>query len=123
MKLATWNVNSLKVRLPHLLDWLATAQPDAMCLQETKTEDAKFPAAELRAAGYEAVYCGQKTYNGVAILARGPISDVQHGIPNFPDDLKRVIGATVGDLRIVSFYAPTGQAPGADKYAYKLRWY
>jgi exodeoxyribonuclease III len=106
MKLATWNVNSLRVRLPHLLDWLAAAQPDVACLQETKTEDANFPVAEIRAAGYQAVYCGQKSYNGVAILARSPLTDVQHGIPDFPDDPKRV-----------------RQEPGSDKYAYKLRWY
>lgn len=123
MRIATWNVNSLKVRLPHLLDWLARAQPDAVCLQETKTEDANFPVAELRAAGYEAVYCGQKAYNGVAILARTAPLDVQHGIPGFADDPKRVIAATVNDLRIVCLYAPNGQAPGSDKYAYKLRWY
>jgi exodeoxyribonuclease-3 len=122
-RLATWNVNSLKVRLPHLLDWLARVQPDAVCLQETKTEDANFPLAELQAAGYQAVYCGQKAYNGVAILARTAPGTVQHGIPGFADDPKRVIAATVGDLRIVCLYAPNGQAPGSDKYAYKLRWY
>jgi len=123
LHLATWNVNSLKVRLPHLLDWLARAKPDIVCLQETKTEDANFPLAELRAAGYEAVYCGQKAYNGVAILAHAQPSDVQHGIPGFPDDPKRVIAAAVGGLRIVCLYAPNGQAPGTDKYEYKLRWY
>jgi len=128
-RLATWNVNSLKVRLPHLLDWLARAEPDIACLQETKTEDAKFPLAELRAAGYQAVYCGQKAYNGVAILFRSPrliqsgAVEVQHGIPEFPDDPKRVIAATLGDLRIVCLYAPNGQAVGSDKYQYKLRWY
>ena len=123
MRLATWNVNSLKVRLPHLLEWLAQAKPDAMCLQETKTEDANFPVAEIRAAGYEAVFCGQKTYNGVAILSRTPISDVQHGMPDFPDDPKRLIAASVGGVRILSVYAPNGQEPGSDKYAYKLRWF
>ncbi len=123
LRLATWNVNSLKVRLPHLLEWLATARPDAVCLQETKTEDANFPVAELQAAGYHAVYCGQKAYNGVAILARTMPGEVQHGIPDFADDPKRVIAATIGDLRVVCLYAPNGQAPGSDKYAYKLRWY
>jgi exodeoxyribonuclease III len=122
-RLATWNVNSLKVRLPHLLDWLRTGAPDAVCLQETKTEDAGFPAEPLRQAGYEAVVSGQKTYNGVAILARAPITDVQRGIPGFDDELKRVISATVSGVRIVCVYAPNGQAPGSDKYAYKLRWY
>ena len=122
-RLATWNVNSLKVRLPHLLDWLARAQPDAVCLQETKIEDAQFPLVDLQAAGYRAVYCGQKAYNGVAILARSALGDVQHGIPNFADDPKRVIAATVGDMRVVCLYAPNGQSIGSDKYSYKLRWY
>ena len=123
MRLASWNVNSLRVRLPHLVDWLRAAQPDVACLQETKTEDANFPVAELRAAGYHAVYCGQRAYNGVAILSRSPIADVAHGIPDFPDDPKRCIAGTVGDTRIVCLYAPNGEAPGTDKYAYKLRWY
>jgi exodeoxyribonuclease-3 len=111
------------VRLPHLLDWLAAAQPDVMCLQETKTEDAGFPLAEIQAAGYQAVYCGQKTYNGVAILSRSAPTEVQHGIPDFPDDPKRVIAATVDGLRVLCLYAPNGQEPGSDKYQYKLRWY
>jgi exodeoxyribonuclease-3 len=111
------------VRLPHLLDWLATAQPDVMCLQETKTEDRNFPLAEIQAAGYQAVYCGQKSYNGVAILARDALTDVQHGIPDFADDPKRVIAATVNGVRVLCLYAPNGEAPGSDKYAYKLRWY
>jgi len=116
-------VNSLRVRLPHLLDWLGAAQPDVVCLQETKTEDKNFPLAEIQAAGYQAVYCGQKTYNGVAILARSALTDVQHGIPGFPDDPKRVIAATVNGIRVLCLYAPNGQEPGSDKYAYKLRWY
>ena len=111
------------MRLPHLLDWLKAAQPDVVCLQETKTEDKNFPQREIEAAGYQAVFCGQKAYNGVAILARHALSDVQHGIPDFPDDPKRVIAASVGDLRILCLYAPNGEAPGTDKYAYKLRWY
>jgi exodeoxyribonuclease-3 len=111
------------VRLPHLLDWLAAAQPDVMCLQETKTEDANFPLAAIQAAGYQAAYCGQKAYNGVAILARAAITEVQHGIPDFADDPKRVIAATVNGLRVLCLYAPNGEAPGTDKYAYKLRWY
>jgi exodeoxyribonuclease-3 len=111
------------VRLPHLLDWLRGAQPDVMCLQETKTEDANFPVAELRAAGYQAVFWGQKAYNGVAILARSELGDVAHGIPEFADDPKRVIAATVGDVRVLCLYAPNGEAPGTEKYAYKLRWY
>lgn len=123
MRLATWNVNSLKVRLPHLLDWLAEARPDALCLQETKTEDAKFPAQALEAAGYSAVFYGQKTYNGVAILARGEIADVQHNIPGFSDELKRVISASIEGVRVISIYAPNGQALDSEKYSYKLRWY
>ena len=111
------------MRLPHLLDWLARAQPDAMCLQETKTEDRSFPLAEIQAAGYHAAYCGQKTYNGVAILARSAPGDVQHGIPGFADDSKRVISATINNTRVLCLYAPNGEAPGSDKYAYKLRWY
>jgi exodeoxyribonuclease-3 len=111
------------VRLPHLLDWLAAAQPDAVCLQETKTEDANFPLAEVQRAGYQAVFCGQKSYNGVAILAKSALTEVAHGIPDFPDDPKRVIAATVNGIRILCLYAPNGEAPGTDKYAYKLRWY
>jgi exodeoxyribonuclease-3 len=123
VRLATWNVNSLKVRLPYLLDWLASARPDVMCLQETKTEDASFPLAQIEAAGYRAVYHGQKTYNGVAILARTALSDIHFSIPDFADDLKRVVAATIGDMRVLCLYAPNGEAPGTDKYAYKLRWY
>ena len=122
MKLATWNVNSLKVRLPHLLDWLAKHAPDVVCLQETKTEDPKFPAAEIEAAGYQVAFSGQKTYNGVAILARAPLADVQAGIPGFEDEQKRVVTATVGDVRVVCAYVPNGQAVGSDKYEYKLKW-
>jgi exodeoxyribonuclease-3 len=123
MKLATWNVNSLKVRLPHLVDWLAAAQPDVMCLQETKLEDGKFPRAEIEAAGFQAAWSGQKTYNGVALLARGAPLDIVTAIPGFADEQKRVVAATVGDLRVICLYAPNGQAIDSDKYAYKLRWY
>ena len=122
MKIASWNVNSLKVRLPHLLDWLAEQQPDALCLQETKLEDHNFPRAEVEAAGYQAVFSGQKTYNGVALLARQPISDVVCGNPHFPDEQKRLIAGTVGDTRVICAYMPNGQAVGSDKYDYKLRW-
>jgi exodeoxyribonuclease-3 len=122
MKIATWNVNSLKVRLPHVLDWLAATQADVLCLQETKTEDKGFPYAELQAAGYHAVHNGQKTYNGVAILARSTPDDVLLDIPGFADEQKRVIAATVNGLRIVCAYMPNGQAVGSDKYEYKLRW-
>jgi exodeoxyribonuclease III len=123
MKLATWNVNSLKVRLPHLTDWLAKTQPDIVCLQELKLEDAKFPRAELETAGYQAAVSGQKTYNGVAILARAGLSDVSVGMPGFADEQKRVIAATVGGVRSVCVYCPNGQAVGSEKYDYKLRWF
>lgn len=123
MRLATWNVNSLKVRLPHLLDWLAATRPDALCLQELKMEEAKFPRAELEAAGYASAVSGQKTYNGVAILSRGPATDVAAGIPGFADEQKRVIAATVGGVRVISVYCPNGQAVGSEKYGYKLRWF
>jgi exodeoxyribonuclease-3 len=123
MKLATWNVNSLKVRLPHLLDWLAAAKPDALCLQETKLEDARFPREALLEAGYYAVFSGQKTYNGVAILARTPPAHTCAGIAGFADEQKRVLAASVDGVRLVCLYAPNGQAVGSDKYVYKLRWY
>ncbi len=122
MKLATWNVNSLKVRLPQVLDWLATAKPDALCLQELKLEDRNFPLAEIEAAGYRAAFSGQKTYNGVAILARDLPADVSIGIPGFADEQKRVIAATIGKVRVISAYFPNGQAVGSEKFAYKLAW-
>jgi exodeoxyribonuclease-3 len=122
MKIATWNINSLAVRLPQVLDWLAAAQPDVLGLQELKLTDDKFPAAELEAAGYQAVFLGQKTYNGVALLARQPLADVVKNIPGFEDDQARVIAATVGGVRLVCAYFPNGQAPGSDKFAYKMRW-
>lgn len=122
MKLATWNVNSLKVRLPQVIDWLAANQPDALCLQETKTADAGFPFAELEAVGYRAAHNGQKTYNGVAILHRDEGTDITRDIPGFADEQKRVIALTLGDTRLVSVYVPNGQEVGSDKYAYKLAW-
>lgn len=122
MKIATWNVNSLKVRLPHVLDWLAAAQPDALCLQETKTEDGGFPFKEIEAAGYRAIHNGQKTYNGVAILARSELSDIERDMPGFEDSQKRIIAATMDGVRLVCAYMPNGQAVGSDKYEYKLKW-
>jgi exodeoxyribonuclease-3 len=121
-RLATWNVNSLKVRLPHLLDWLAETQTDIVAVQETKLEDPGFPHAELEAAGYHAAFSGQKTYNGVALLARAPIQDVLCGNPHFPDAQKRLIAATIADTRVICAYFPNGQEVGSDKYAYKLAW-
>jgi len=122
MKLATWNVNSLKVRLPHLLDWLAAEQPDAVCLQETKLIDEAFPVAELEQAGYQVAYSGQKTYNGVAILGRGELTEVSAGIPGFVDEQKRVLAATLDGLRLICVYIPNGQSLDSDKYQYKLSW-
>jgi len=126
MKIATWNVNSLKVRLPHVLDWLAATQPDALCLQELKLTEDKFPFMELHAAGYEAVAFGQKTYNGVAILTRTAPTAVERNIPGFEDEQARVIAATVetpqGPLRVLNGYFVNGQAPGTDKFAYKQAW-
>lgn len=124
MKIATWNVNSLNVRLPHLLQWLADAQPDVVALQELKLVDEVFPHAALNAAGYTAVSNGQKTYNGVALLARSPLTleDVSRDLPGFEDHQKRVIAATVGDLRVVSVYVVNGQSVGSEKYEYKLRF-
>lgn len=122
MKIATWNVNSLKVRLPHVEAWLETHRPDVLCLQETKTEDKGFPFEALAAAGYQAHHNGQKTYNGVALLCREAPTDVQADIPGFDDPQKRVIAGTVGDTRLVCAYFPNGQAVGSEKYEYKLRW-
>lgn len=126
MKLATWNVNSLNVRLGHVLDWLQANPVDVLCLQELKLADDKFPHEALQAAGYHACWAGQKTYNGVAILSRHPIGDVVRNLPGFPDEQARVITATLdtplGPLRLINAYFVNGQAPGTDKFAYKLRW-
>lgn len=122
MRLATWNVNSLKVRLPHVLDWLATEQPDVLCLQELKMEDHAFPGEALREAGYHSVYHGQKTYNGVAILSRSQPDDVLRDIPGFADEQKRLIAATIDGVRVVCGYFPNGQAVGSEKFAYKMEW-
>jgi len=125
LKLATWNVNSLNVRLPRLLDWLAAAQPDIVGLQETKTVDAKFPRRELADAGYASHFAGQRTYNGVALLVHddiGPVTDVVTALPDFADEQKRVIAATVAGTRFVDFYVPNGQLVDSDKYRYKLDW-
>lgn len=122
MKIATWNVNSLKVRLPHLLDWLVAATPDVVCLQETKQTDDAFPVDAINAAGYQVAFSGQKTYNGVAILSRSPLADVQMGIPNFADEQKRVLAATIDGVRVLCLYIPNGQSVDSDKYQYKLAW-
>ena len=122
MKLATWNINSLTVRLPQLLGWLAAHQPDVMVLQETKMTDDKFPQAELAAAGWHSVWFGQKTYNGVALLSRTEATAVVRNIPGLDDPQARVIAASVAGLRVIGAYFPNGQAPGTDKFAYKMGW-
>jgi exodeoxyribonuclease-3 len=122
MKIATWNVNSLKVRLPHLLQWLAVNPVDVLCLQETKMTDDKFPVAEINAAGYQVAFSGQKTYNGVAILSRLPLEQVVKNNPHFADEQQRIIAATIGGIRIVCAYVPNGQSVDSDKYVYKLAW-
>jgi len=122
MRIATWNVNSLKVRLPHVLDWLATNPVDVLCLQELKQEDSHFPQNELHQIGYQSVFSGQKTYNGVAILSKSAPTDILRGLPNFADEQKRLIAATIDGVRIVCVYIPNGQSIDSDKYPYKLSW-
>lgn len=122
MKLATWNVNSLKVRLPQVLDWLAANQPDIVALQETKLEDANFPLAEMEASGYQPLYRGQKTYNGVALLAKGVGTEVVDAIPGFVDEQRRLLAATYGDIRVVCAYFPNGESLDSAKFQYKLAW-
>jgi exodeoxyribonuclease-3 len=131
VKIATWNVNSIRIRLPRLLDWLGRAEPDVVCLQELKVADDQFPIDAIRALGYDAVWHGQRTYNGVAILSRSPLTDVRigfgDGAPGVPagaggDDAARLITATVAGLRIISAYFPNGQVVGSEKWLYKLAW-
>ncbi|MGV7210671.1 exodeoxyribonuclease III [Oxalobacteraceae bacterium A2-2] len=122
MKLATWNVNSLNVRLPHLLKWLDENPVDVLCIQETKLTDDKFPVAAIEAAGYHVAYSGQKTYNGVAILARQPLADVVKNNPRYEDAQQRILAATVGGVRVVCAYVPNGQAPDSEKFQYKMAW-
>jgi exodeoxyribonuclease-3 len=122
MRIATWNVNSLAVRLPQVLDWLQAQQPDVLALQETKLTDDKFPREAIEAAGYQAAFFGQPTYNGVALLSRLPLGAVQCNIPGLDDAQARVIAATVDGVRLIDTYFPNGQAPGSDKFAYKMQW-
>lgn len=122
LKIATWNVNSLRVRLPRVLDWLATHQPDILALQETKLSDEAFPRQAFEDIGYQAAYSGQKTYNGVALLSRQPPQDIVTDLPNLEDPQRRILGATVGDTRILNLYVPNGGTVGSEKYAYKLAW-
>ncbi len=122
MKLATWNVNSLSVRLPQVLDWMRSHEPDVLALQETKLTDDKFPLGEFETAGYRAQWFGQKTYNGVALLSRADAQDPVRNIPGFDDEQARVITATVQGVRTIGAYFPNGQEPGSDKFGYKMRW-
>jgi exodeoxyribonuclease-3 len=123
VKIATWNVNSINVRLEHVLAWLERERPDVLALQETKTRDADFPADALRARGYTSIASGQAGYNGVALVSRLAPTDVVHGIGGYVDEQKRVLGATFGDVRIFSLYVPNGERPDSEKYAYKLGWF
>ena len=122
VKIATWNVNSLRVRLDHLLDWLKAEIPDVVALQETKTVDENFPVDEIRAAGYRVVFSGQKTYNGVAVLSRGEAGDVVRDLAGLDDPQRRLLAATVDGVRVINVYVPNGQSVDSEKYLYKLDW-
>lgn len=122
MKIATWNVNSLKVRLVQVLDWLEQTSCDVLCLQETKMTDEVFPASEIEQAGYHVAFSGQKTYNGVAIISKYPITQVKTDVDGLDDPQRRIMMATVNDVRIVNLYVVNGKEVGTDKYDYKLNW-
>ena len=122
MKIATWNVNSLKVRLPQVLDWLACNQPDVLCLQETKLQDESFPINDIAAAGYQALFSGQKTYNGVALLSKHQAVDILAGIPGLEDPQKRVLSAVYNGVMVACVYVPNGEHVTSEKYQYKLKW-
>jgi exodeoxyribonuclease-3 len=122
MRIATWNVNSLRVRLPILLEWLARNPVDVLAMQETKLTDEDFPRTELEGLGYQVLAAGQKTYNGVALLSRWPMSEVMTDIPQLDDPARRVLAASTGGVRVVNLYVPNGQSVDSDKYHYKLRW-
>jgi exodeoxyribonuclease-3 len=123
VQIATWNVNSLRVRMPQLVTWVGTSPVDILALQEIKLQDEEFPLAQIEALGFKAAWSGQKTYNGVAILARNPIADVIRGIPGYEDAQRRVLAATIDGVRVINVYVPNGQAVGSEKYAYKLQWF
>lgn len=122
MKIGTWNVNSLKVRLPQVLEWLKTARPDVLCIQETKLRDEHFPVDEFEALGYVCAFAGQKTYNGVATVSRSAIGQVETDLPGLEDPQRRVLSAMIDGLRILNLYVPNGQEVGSEKYEYKLKW-
>ncbi|MBQ9601565.1 MAG: exodeoxyribonuclease III [Neisseriaceae bacterium] len=124
MKIATWNVNSLNIRLPHVGNWLAENQPDILALQELKLEQNKFPEAALKIMGWNAVWAGQKTYNGVALISRHEIKDVHTGLPEMPDDpQQRVIAATINNIRVINVYCVNGEALDSPKFQYKKQWF
>ncbi len=122
VKLASWNINSLKVRLPQVLAWFETAQVDILALQETKVTDDNFPLEAFTERGWHVVFSGQKTYNGVAIISRTPITDIMTDLPSFVDPQRRILAATIADIRLINLYVPNGAAVSSDKYAYKLTW-
>ncbi len=122
MKIVSWNVNSLNVRLPHVLDYLKAHQPDVLALQETKLTDDKFPKDAIEALGYHVAFSGQKTYNGVAIISSHPLEDISLDMPSLRDPQKRMIAATINGIRIIDIYLPNGQDIGSEKYAYKIKW-
>jgi len=122
MKIATWNVNSLNVRLPHVVDWLASAEPDVLVLQEIKQVSEAFPAESFAEAGYQSVASGQKTYNGVAVISRKPSTDHVTDFPGFEDPQRRILASTIDDVRVVNLYVPNGHSVGSEKYEYKLGW-
>lgn len=121
-KIASWNVNSLKMRLPHVLDWLEEHQPDVLALQETKSQDPNFPLEAIQAAGYECVFAGQKTFNGVALISKTPAEEIITDLPGLDDPQRRVLGARFGDIYVLDLYVPNGSEVGSEKYAYKLNW-
>lgn len=121
-RIATWNVNSLRIRLPHVLDWLDEHEPDVFALQETKVIDEEFPEEELKEAGYNVVYIGQKTFNGVAVLSKHMLKAPVFALPNFDDEQKRLLAVTAGGVRVINVYVPNGSEVGSDKYSYKLKW-
>lgn len=122
-KIATWNVNSLKVRLPHVLDWLDTAQPEVLALQETKTVDENFPIEAIQEAGYQAAFIGQKTYNGVAVICKSEPEVIASAIPDFDDEQRRVLAVSQSGVTVLNLYVPNGSEVGSEKYRYKLDWF
>jgi exodeoxyribonuclease-3 len=122
MKIASWNVNSLKVRLPHVIDWLLTNQPDVLAIQETKLQNDNFPTEEINEAGFEVVFSGQKTYNGMALISKLPTENIVTDIPGLNDPQRRILGVSIGDVRILNLYVVNGQELGTEKYDYKLEW-